>query len=115
MYRITFQLSSVFLLVALFAVGCASVKYVGESFEPTMNVDLYHSKESIEKEYTAIGHALGSSFFRSDDEIQKKLQEEAMRQGADAVLITGIGKSHAPIGESSIEEDQINALFLKYK
>ena len=45
MYRKTFQLGSVFLLVALFAVGCASVKYVGESFEPTMNVDLYHSKE----------------------------------------------------------------------
>ena len=115
MYRKTFQLSSVFILVTLFAVGCATVNYVGESFDPTTTVDLYFSKESIEKEYTVIGHALGSSFFRSSNEIQKKLLEEAKRKGADAVLITGIGKAHATVGESSIDEDQINASFLKYK
>ena len=101
--------------MTLFAVGCASVSYVGESFEPTTTVDLYFSKESVEKEYTVIGHALGSSFFRSNDTIQKKLIEEAKHKGANAVLITGIGKAHAPIGESSMEEGQINASFLKYK
>ena len=114
MYRKLFLLTSVFLLSTLFAGGCASVKYVGESFEPTTTVDLYFSKESIENEHKVIGHALGSSFFRSNDEIQKKLLEEAMRRGADAVLITGIGKTHAPVGDSSIEEDQIKAMFLKY-
>ena len=116
MCRKAFQLSSVFILVILFAVGCSRVRYVGESFEPTTTtVDLYFSKESIEKEYTVIGHALGSSFFRSDDEIQKELLKHAKRKGADAVLITGIGQAHAPIGESSMEESQINASFLKYK
>lgn len=115
MYRKTFQLSSVFIPVILFAVGCASVNYVGESFDPTTTVDLYFSKEAIEKEYTVMGHALGSSFFRSNDTIQKELLEEAKRKGADAVLITGLGKAHAPIGESSVDESQINASFLKYK
>ena len=115
MYRKAFQLSSVFILVILFAVGCASVNYVGESFDPTTTVDLYFSTESIDKEYTIMGHALGSSFFRSNDTIQKELLEEAKRKGADAVLITGIGKAHAPIGESSMDESQINASFLKYK
>ena len=115
MYRKTYQLSSVFILVILFAVGCASVNYIGESFEPTTTVDLYFSKESIEKEYTVIGHAIGSTVFGSNDTIQKKLIEEAKRKGADGVLITGIGKAHAPIGDSSVEEDQINASFLKYK
>lgn len=99
----------------LFAVGCASVNYTGQSFEPTTTVDLYFSKEDIEKEYTVIGHALGSSFFRSNDTIQKELLEEAKRKGADAVVITGLGKAHAPIGESSVDESQINASFLKYK
>ena len=115
MYKNTFQLGSVFILAALFAVGCATVNYVGESFAPTTAVDLYFSKESIEKEYTVIGHAMGSSFFRSNDTIQKELLEEAKRKGADAVLITGIGKAHAPVGDSSIDESQINASFLKYK
>ena len=115
MYRKIFQLSSVFILAALFAVGCATVNYVGESFAPTATVDLYFAKESVEKEYTVIGHAIGSSFFRSNDTIQKELLQEAKRKGADAVLITGIGKAHAPVGDSSIDESQINASFLKYK
>ena len=115
MYRKTFQLSGVFIFVTLFAVGCATVNYVGESFEPTTTVDVYFSKESIEKEYTVIGHAIGSSSFGSNDTIQKKLIEEAKRKGADAVLITGIGKGQTSLGESSIDEDQINASFLKYK
>ena len=99
MYRKIFQLSSVFILATLFVVGCATVNYVGESFAPTTTVDLYFSKESVEKEYTVIGHAIGSSSFRSNDTIQKELIKEAKRKGADAVLITGIGKAHAPIGE----------------
>ena len=115
MCRKAFQLSSVFVLATLFVVGCATVDYVGESFEPTTTVDLYFSKESIETGYTVIGHAMGSSVFYSNDTIQKELIEEAKRKGADAVLITGIGKAHAHMGDTSIDESQINASFLKYK
>ena len=41
--------------------------------------------------------------------------EEAKRKGADAILITGIGK--VPLGDDLFEgdENQINASFLKYK
>ena len=64
--------------------------YVGKSFEPTTNVDLYFSKEDIQKEYTVMGHAIGSGTSDSND-IQKALIEEAKEKGADAVLITEIG------------------------
>ena len=37
-------------LVTLLAIGCANVNYVGKSFEPTTNVDLYFSKEDTERE-----------------------------------------------------------------
>jgi len=40
---------SLVLLVGLLAVGCAEVDYVGESFKPTTNIDLYFSNEDIEK------------------------------------------------------------------
>jgi len=117
MCKHNFKLSSLFIFVLVLTIGCASVNYVGKSFDPTTNVDIYFSKEEINKEYTVIGHAIGSGTFgASNDKIQNKLIEEAKLKGADAILITGLGKSHVPIGDnSSTEENQINASFLKYK
>ena len=111
------KLSSAFILLGtLLTIGCASVNYVGKSFDPTTNVDLYFSKEEIKNEYTIIGHAIGSGkSFVSNDKILKKLIEEARSKGADAVLITGVGKSNVPTGDGSVDEKQINASFLKYK
>ena len=77
---------------------------------------MYFSKEEIKKEYTIIGHAIGSGALASNEKIQKKLIEEAKLKGADAIIITGLGKAQLPIGEdSSIDETQINASFIKYK
>ena len=117
MCRSTIKLRSAFILVILFAMGCASVNYVGKYSDTTTNVDVYFSKEEVEKEYTVLGHAIGSGILgASNDKIQKKLIEEAKLKGADAILITGLGKTHVPVGESSsTEETQINASFLKYK
>ena len=116
MCKSNFCLSSVFILVTLLALGCASVNYVGKTFDPTANVDIYFSKEEIKKEYTVIGHAIGSGALVSNEKIQEKLIEEAKLKGADAILITGLGKSHMPIGDdSSIDETQINASFIKYR
>ena len=33
---------SLVVLVGLLAIGCAEVDYVGESFKPTTNIDLYY-------------------------------------------------------------------------
>ena len=71
MCRGNFQLSSAFILVALFAVGCAGVNYVGNSFDPTTTVDVYFSKEEIETDYTVMGHALGTGTWVSNDKTQK--------------------------------------------
>ena len=110
----SFKLSSAFILVTLLAIGCTSVNYVGESFEPTTSVDVYFSKEDIKKEYTVIGHAIGSGTLVSNNKIQKKLIEEANREGADAILITGLGKTLVD-DDINIDENQIYASFLKYK
>ena len=99
---------SLVVLVALLAIGCAEVDYVGESFWPTTNVDLYFSKEDIEKEYTVMGHAIGSGTYDSNA-IQKALIEEAKEKGADAVLITGIDD------QDNGYESEVTASFLKYK
>ena len=100
-------------LVTLLAIGCANVNYIGKSFEPTTNVDLYFSKEDIEKEYTVMGHAIGDGTSDSN-EIQKALIEEAKEKGADAVLITGID-NQLLLTEDGDPESEVKASFLKYK
>ena len=99
---------SLVVLVGLLAIGCTEVDYVGESFKPTTNIDLYFSKEDIEKEYTVMGHAIGSGIYDSNA-IQKALIEEAKEKGADAVLITGIDD------QDNGHESEVTAPFLKYK
>ena len=99
-------------LLTLLVIGCAGVNYLGKSFDPTTTVDVYFSKEEVEKEYTVMGHALGTGTWVSNSKIQERLVEEAKRKGADAILITGLGKDEDDLG---IVEDQINASFLKYK
>jgi len=99
---------SLVVLVGLLAIGCAEVDYVSESFKPTTNIDLYFSKEDIKKEYTVMGHAIGSGTYDSNA-IQKALIEEAKEKGADAVLITGIDN------QDNGHESEVTASFLKYK
>ena len=59
------------------AIGCASVNYVGNYSDPTTSVDVYYSKEEIEKEFKVLGHAMGSGEFgASDEKIQKKFSKK---------------------------------------
>ena len=111
-----FKLVSVFILVIFLAFGCTSVNYVGKSLDPTQSIEMYFSEDDIKKEYTVIGHALGLGVIVGIEKVEAKLIEEARLRGADAILITGLGKSDVLItAGSSIVENQIYTLFLKYK
>jgi hypothetical protein len=115
MFKNKFELSSLLILIVIICCS-ANVNYVGKEFEPTTSVDVYFSEDEIEKEYTIIGHAIGSGGnFISNDDIQDKLIETAKSKGSDAILITGVEKSNVPAGGGSTEEKQIKASFLKYK
>ena len=105
---------SLIVFLGLLAIGCAHVNYVGKSFQSTINVDLYFSKEDIEQEYTVMGHAIGDGT-SDNNEIQTALIEEAKAKGADAVLITGIDNNRRFSEETIVHENEITASFLKYK
>jgi len=116
MTRCKFLKIRTFITLAIFIIGCASVKYVGKSYNPTTNIDIYYSEKDIEREYEVIGHAVGrGGLFVTDDQIHKKLIEEAKQQGADAIVITGVDVEHVSSGDVSSEEKQIEATFIKYK
>ncbi len=105
----------ILLILVILAVGCTRVNYVGRSFVPlTEEVDVYFSKEEITKDYTIIGHAIGSGKFVSNEKIRKKLIDKAKENGADAILITEVDRAHVPTKDGHVTEKQIKASFLKY-
>jgi altronate dehydratase len=105
-----------FLPFLLFA-ACAQVNYIGQSYESTNDIQIYYDEYAIEESFTIIGHAVGTGTFgASNDKIRDKLIKAAKHHGADAILITGLGKSNVPLGDDggSTEETQVMASFVKY-
>ena len=105
------------LFMFVLAAGCAQTEYLGETYAPTNDVEIFYSEDAVPYEFTTIGQALGTGVWVRNHKIQDKLVEEAMKRGADAILITGLGQSHIPLGEDggSAREKQINASFLRYR
>jgi len=101
----------------LILTSCASTSYVGLSHTETDKVDIFFDAENITGAYEIIGRAIGEGHRLK--KVQSKLIDRAKQEGADAILIDGIGKDnyglngHVAGAVNSI--DQINATFLKYK
>ncbi|MEE8335192.1 MAG: hypothetical protein V3S48_02015 [Candidatus Neomarinimicrobiota bacterium] len=117
MFLRKFKIVGILVLVIFSAFACTTVNYIGNTLDPTTNIDTYYSKDDIKQEYIVIGHAIGLRVFdHNAKKIHEKLIKEAKINGADAILITGIGKSEVLIAVGSASaESQVYALFLKYK
>jgi hypothetical protein len=131
------------LLVApLAATGCAHLDYMGESYPPTSRVDVYFTEENVTRPYTAIGEVIvtGDQLV-SSDKMQRKIRDEAMKRGADAVILQSLeaykagestswsqhetektdkkGRTHTHTEGSSSTSDtdkkRMHALFIRYK
>lgn len=65
------------------------------------------------KEYKVIGHAISAGqIFVSINNIQRNLVEKAKSNGADAILITEIGRDKDPEGRDFDTEKQIKATLI---
>lgn len=116
MYQRNIKISVTFVLMLFLVFGCAHINYVGKSYDPTDQIDVFYGEEDITREYTVMGHAIGGGqLLVSTSKIQRKLVEKAKSKGADAVLITGIGREVAEDVEGFDAEKQVKATFLKYK
>ena len=102
--------------LSIFLIRCAQINYVGKTYTPTSQIDVYYSEAEIEKEYTTIGHATGSGgFMLSNEQIQEKLIQKARAVGADGVIIKEVEKTKVVVNDSTEEERHIKATFIKYK
>jgi len=87
------RLLSVTLLASL-AAGCATIDYVGESYEPTTRVDVFFSEKDVPREYKVIGQVLASGDqFVSASALNTKMLANAREKGADAVIIVDVSRT----------------------
>jgi hypothetical protein len=78
-------------MVVVLLAGCASVDYVGKSYAPTANVDVYMSADDVRRPYEVMGEARAQvdaiPFSKPGAQLQQKLLEQARAKGADGIII----------------------------
>jgi hypothetical protein len=72
--------------------SCAtSIDYIGNTYAPSRNVDVYVDPAAIKREYTVMGKGYPSyppTARQPFANVQKKSIQKAMERGADAILMT---------------------------
>ena len=125
------------LCLTLLIPACAHVDYLGRSYPPTTNVELFFAEADIKESYEVMGRVNArANDIVSAEKLQKKIIEKARENGADAVVILGFERYQT--GErttydettkekrsgttttgssttSSETEKAIEAIFVKYK
>jgi hypothetical protein len=125
------------LCLLLLVPACAHVDYIGRSYPPTSNVELFFAEADVVESYEVMGrvHARANDLV-SAEKLQTKIMEKARANGADAVVILGFERyktgEHTSYSERTKErrrgtetsgsvstsdesEKAIEAIFLKYK
>lgn len=80
---IYYSILSVFVIIS-----CIPIHYIGDTYPPTDNVEVFYSEKEIGQKHSVFGHIMGSK--GSIEDIKEKLQMEAMKRGADAILFTKV-------------------------
>lgn len=71
--------------------GCVNTDYVGESYSPTTQVDVYYSMEDVDAPHVVMGKIKATAMDGWDsDAMVEELKAQAMAKGADALVIEGV-------------------------
>lgn len=120
---------------AILLASCGpSISYIGNSYSPTSNVDVYVDETAIPKDYTVVGKGY-VHYYRSavPESLQSRAVAKARQKGADAILVKDY---FVPVTQSSgltttvrkdsaarsvlalapqVSTSEVVVLFLKYK
>ena len=69
-------------LKILLVCSCATVSYVGDSFDNSTSIETYYSEDDIKKEYSVIGRAVGYGILANAEMIYEKMIKTAKSRGA---------------------------------
>ena len=71
--------------------GCVNTDYVGESYAPTSQVDVYYAMEDVKKPHVVMGKITATAMDGWDSaEMVEELKSQAMAKGADGLVIMGV-------------------------
>ena len=131
----------VFAVLACLTTGCATIDYVGDTYQPTTHVDLYFSEAEVPRDYRVIGQvrATGDQFVTASG-LHAKMMLRAREKGADGVIILDITRrllsdekrvvettkesgdekdktteKTVSVSHPGAEGSEIRALFIKYR
>ena len=78
----------IFLISCAMVISCTTTDYVGKKYSKTDRVEIFFNTDEIKREYEVMGQikAEAPEAVRFED-MEKKLVEDAMARGADAILI----------------------------
>ena len=94
--------AGIFGLVLVFA--CTKIDYVGESYAPTSQVDMYFSEDEVTIEYRVMGRMVAhANDAVSAEKMQKKMMKKAREKGADGIIILGLERYQS--GETTTHTD----------
>ena len=113
----------------LFFTACGGddidVDYLGDSYTPTSDVDVYFSEDDVTEGYLVMGHATADG--GDTEALQETLIEKARESGADGIIFEGFDRVKTgeqtivnDIGDTSIVNTdtksvlQVKAVFIKY-
>ena len=74
------------LLILLF-LSCTKINYVGNSYDPTNNIEVFVDEGAIKRKYDVVGKGYVQNTTTTPEKIQIKAIEIAKQRGADAILI----------------------------
>src|SRR5262245_5293640 len=95
--------------------GCASIDYVGKTYAPTSNVDVYMSADDVGRPYEVMGEARAQvdaiPFSKPGQQLQDKLVAEARAKGADGIILgplqnRTVGSTSNTTGQSERKKDK---------
>ncbi|GEM_PF-774495 len=76
---------------AALLVGCVNTDYVGESYPPTSQVDVYYAMEDVNRPHVVMGKITASAMDGWDSgAMVEELKTQAMAKGADALVIMDV-------------------------
>jgi hypothetical protein len=127
------KLYTILFATTLFSCG-TRVNYLGTSYAPTKNVDVYVSQAAVKKPFDVIGKGYVQQQLASSESvevIQRKAVEKAKLKGADAVIIEdyylvnktssvttsidSLKKTSMTSNTNPVVSSGFTILFLKYK
>ena len=78
-----------FTVVIILSSCSPRLHYLGETYAPTIDVEVYYSPDDIEKEFKVMGQLNGNNSnnsFVDLENIQEAMIDQAKQRGADAIL-----------------------------